>query len=227
MIVVVERGLLSLVVSGMAVGTVAGAAFAAPQVILGRPFDVIGDQQVEPSVFIVVKPSRAGGPSVFIGYASLGGDVGKGPIAVIVIKDSAAVAGHVEIGIAVVVEVSNRNSLAVVSFTSDAGLRSDVSKSSVAIVVIEGAAQRLGWFVDIGGGGLDEIQVHEPVLIVVQPGYAGAHGFQVILFVGGSAVLNESDSGGLANIGVADGHAVVGSFRRLACEGHHGGGRSG
>ena len=73
---------------------------------------------------------------------------------------------------------------------------------------------------------LHEIQVHEPVLIVVEPGNAGAHGFEIILFVGGSAVLKESDSGGLSDVGVADGNAVVCCFRRLDCEGYRGEGRS-
>src|SRR4029077_14992264 len=54
-IVVIELGLLPLVVSGMAVGAVAGAMLAAVEIIFGRPLDVVGDHQIEPAIFVVVK----------------------------------------------------------------------------------------------------------------------------------------------------------------------------
>ena len=93
-IIVVELGLLPFVVAGMAVGAIAGPVLAAPEIVLGRPLDVVGDQQVEPAVLVVIEPSGAGGPSAFVRDAGFGGDVGESSVAVVVIEDGAAVAGH-------------------------------------------------------------------------------------------------------------------------------------
>ena len=154
-------------------------------IVLRRPFDVVGDEQIEPAVFVVIEPSRAGGPSAFIRDTSFRGDVGESAVAVVVIEDGAAVASHVEIGIAVVVEVADGDSLAVVAFAADAGFFSDVGESSVAVVVIKRAAQWMRRLVDIGGGGLDEVEIHQAILVIVEPGDSSAHGFEIILFVGG------------------------------------------
>ena len=114
-IVVVELGFLSLVIVGIAVRAIAGAAFAAPEICFRRPFDVIGDNEIEPAVLVVIKPARAGGPSAFIGDAGFGGDVGESSVTVVVVENRAAVAGDVEIGVAVVVVIADGNALAVMS----------------------------------------------------------------------------------------------------------------
>jgi len=48
---------------------------------------------------------------------------------------------------------------------------------------------------------LDEIEIHEAVLIVVEPGDAGARGFEIELFFGLRGVLEKSDAGLFANVG--------------------------
>src|SRR5208337_3884597 len=53
-VVVIQLGFLPPVIAGMAIGTIAGPVFAAPQVVLRAPFDVVGDNQIQPAVFIVV-----------------------------------------------------------------------------------------------------------------------------------------------------------------------------
>src|SRR5579864_4309710 len=65
------------------------------------------------------------------------------------------------------------------------------------------------WFVDIGCGSLDKEKIHEPILVIVDPGDAGSHGFEIILFVGLRRILLESNSRLLANIDVTYGN---GSF---------------
>ena len=95
-IVVVELGFLPFVVARIAVRAVARPALAAPQIILRRPLDIVGDHQVQPAIFVVVKPSCAGRPSAFIGDAGFRGDIGERSIAVIVVKNRAAVSGHIQ-----------------------------------------------------------------------------------------------------------------------------------
>src|SRR5271154_4122444 len=136
-IVVVQLGFLSFVVSRIAVGPVAWALFAAPQIIFGRPFNIVGHHQIEPPVFVVVKPARAGGPPALIGDTRLGGDIAESSVAVVVIQNRAAVASHVEIGVAVIVVIPDRHSLPVVSFATDTRLFGNVGKRSVTVVVIQ------------------------------------------------------------------------------------------
>ena len=60
-------------------------------------------------------------------------------------------------------------------------------------------------FVDVGGGGLDEVEIHQAILVIVDGGHSSAHGFEVILFVGLGGVLLEGDAGGRADVGEVDG----------------------
>ena len=59
-IVVVKLDPLAFIVAGMAVRAVAWPMLAAPEIVFWRPLDVIGDDQIEPAVFIVIKPPGAG-----------------------------------------------------------------------------------------------------------------------------------------------------------------------
>jgi hypothetical protein len=56
---------------------------------------------------------------------------------------------------------------------------------------------------------LYEIQIHQAVLIVIEPGDAGAHRFQVKFLFGLRGVLKERDPGGFANVGEANGDKPV------------------
>src|SRR5258708_38055794 len=111
----------------MAVRTVAGAMFATVKIILGRPLDVIGDYQIEPAIFVVVKPSRTGGPSVFISDAGSCGDIGEGAVAAVVVEDGAPVASDVDVRVAVVVLVTDGHALAVMRLAAATALSSDSS----------------------------------------------------------------------------------------------------
>src|SRR5450432_2859419 len=134
----IELGLLPLVIAGIAIRAIAGPPLAAPQIIFGSPLDVIGDQQVEITVFVVIEPSGAGGPSTFIGDSGLGGDIGKRAVAIVVIQNRAAVAGDIQVGVAVVIEIADRDALPVVTRAANAGRVGNVGERSVAVVVIQG-----------------------------------------------------------------------------------------
>src|SRR5439155_26663632 len=93
----------------------------------------------------------------FVDDTGFGSDVGKCSVAVVVIKDCAAVAGDVQIGIAVIVVVADGDSLTVVALTADAGFFRHVGKRSVTIVVVKRRAQRMRRFVNVGGGRLYKV----------------------------------------------------------------------
>src|SRR6267378_2946999 len=78
----------------MAVRPIAWPMLAAPEIILWRPLDVVGDDQVEPAILVVIKPSSAGRPSAFVGDAGLRRHVGESSIAVVVVEGGAQGAGR-------------------------------------------------------------------------------------------------------------------------------------
>src|SRR5258705_1680924 len=145
----VELRFLAFVISRMAVGTIAGTVFAAIDIIFWRPLDVIGDDEIEPAIFVVVKPSGAGGPATFIGDSGFGGDVGERAVAIVAIEDAAAVSGHVDVREAVIVEVTDGDALAVMSFARESGFFGDIGEGAVAIVVVQRGAQRMRRLVNI------------------------------------------------------------------------------
>src|ERR1017187_6707669 len=117
----------------MTVGTITGPVFAAPDVGFRRPLNVVCNHQIEPPVLIVVKPPRAGGPATRVGDTRLGRNVGEGAIAIIVVKNGAAVSGHIQVGISIIIEVPDSHPLAVMSFAPHSGLFGDVGECSVAV----------------------------------------------------------------------------------------------
>ncbi len=59
-VIAVKLGLLALVISRMTVGTISGLALSAPDVGFRSPFNVVRYEQVEPPVFVVIKPACTG-----------------------------------------------------------------------------------------------------------------------------------------------------------------------
>src|SRR6266550_4447280 len=102
-------------------------------------------------------PAGARGPLAFVGDTGFESDVGKRSIAIVVIKDCAAVAGDVQIRIAVIVVVADGDSLTIVALTADAGFFRHVGKRSVTIVVVKRGTQRTRRLVNVGGGRLSKV----------------------------------------------------------------------
>src|SRR5579864_8398618 len=119
----------------MTVRTIARAMLAAVKIIFRRPLDVIGDHQIQPAVLVVIKPPGASGPSALVGHPGLGGDIGEGAVAIVVVQDGAAVSGDVDVRVAVVVVVADGHALAVMSFAAEAGFFGHVGKGAVSVVM--------------------------------------------------------------------------------------------
>ena len=92
--------------------------------------DVVGDEQVEPAVAVVVGERRAGRPPR-IADAGLRGDVRERPVVIVAIQMVRAVAGDVEVVPAVVVEVGGDRAHAP-SGIADTCLVRDVDERAVA-----------------------------------------------------------------------------------------------
>ncbi len=75
--------------------------------------DVIGDKEVELAVAVVIDKGAAGAVAdTRHGKMGLGGDVFKGAVAPIAIKDVVAVVGDQQVGVAVIVVIADTDPLA-------------------------------------------------------------------------------------------------------------------
>src|ERR1700730_2175164 len=94
-IVVIENIRQAVVVIWVAVGTNAvRRSFPTEAIRLKRPVDVARHKQVKLPVIVVIEEPRARAPATTFD-AGFFGDIGKGSIAVVVIQDVPAVAGHI------------------------------------------------------------------------------------------------------------------------------------
>ena len=74
--------------------------------------DVVGDEEIELAVAIVVNEGAAGAPARFLaGDARLFADVGEGAVAVVVVENVLAVVGDEQVVEAVVVVVADADAL--------------------------------------------------------------------------------------------------------------------
>ena len=118
----IGKGAIAVVVEEPTRGGLIERRDAIPGLVVGNAveafcfaeFDEVTDEQVQTPVVVVVEPDRARGPARGR-HTSLLGDVGKGPVAVIVIENALPILGHVEIGETVAVVVTHGDSLSVAS----------------------------------------------------------------------------------------------------------------
>src|SRR5579863_2172427 len=218
-IIAVKLRLLPAIVIRIAIGAITGSFVPAPEIVLGRPIEIVRHDKVEPAIVIKVEPAGASRPVALVGYAGLRSYIGKGSIAVVVVENGSAIAGDIEVGVTVVVIVANGDALAVMVFAADAGFFRHIGKRPVAVVAIKRRVQWARWLVVIGGGGLNEVEIHQAVLVVVEPRDAGTHGFEIVLLFASGRVLNEGDSGLFVNVSEVDrgGSRPRGCRRRLSC----------
>ena len=98
--------------------------------------DEATNEQVEPSIIVVVEPNCARRPPRG-GNTGLGGNIGKGPVAVIVIQQSAAISRDEQVRKAVVVIIANRDTHSESSAWYSSPIR-NISKGTVTIVFVQG-----------------------------------------------------------------------------------------
>ena len=140
--------------------------------------DVVGDEEVEVAVAVVVEKGAAGVPAGgALGEAGFRGDVGEGAVAVVAVEDVLAVVGDEEVVPAVVVDIADAAALTP-SGVGQAGREGDVGKGAVAVVL----EQSVDGFLALGeafeAGSVDEKNVEPVVVVEVVEGDAAAGGFK-------------------------------------------------
>jgi hypothetical protein len=161
--------------------------------------DVVGDEEVEVAVTVVVKEGAAGVPASFgLEKAGLTGDIGEGAIAVVAVEDVLAVVGDKEVVEAVVVVVADAAALTP-SAATQAGLEGDIGEGAIAIIFEEAGDGFLAFGEALETCAVDEEDVEPVVVIVVVEGDTAAGGFEEILVLVLAAVGGLGVEAGLAS----------------------------
>ena len=186
-VVVVDKGRGGFKDVGMAIGSIALAAFAAPDIV-EVPLEISQHDQVEEAVVIEIYPCRGGGPATAC-CAGLLADIGKRTVAVVMVEPVSAIGGHVEVLEAVVVVIANRDPHAI-ACALQAGLDSNVFERAVLLLVVKaipiflasllGNSAFRGWIRQ--GCAIDEKDVEKPVVVIVQERHTGAHRLHKVFF---------------------------------------------
>ena len=137
---------------------------------------VAGDEEIEPSVAVVVAKSRAGRPSAechagFLRY------VGEGAIVIVVVETVLSVVRNVEIGptIVVVVRYDHAETPPVIGYS---GFGGDVGKCSIVVVMEKRGMGRSRLAVEgIVSRAIDQVNVEPAIVVVIQKRNARALGF--------------------------------------------------
>ena len=142
--------------------------------------DVVGDEQIEFAVAVVVHESAAGVPALAVsGDAGLFADVGEGAVAVVVVENVLAEVGDEQVFEAVVVVVADADALSPAG-VGHAGLCGDVGESAVAIVLEEMRGGLLAGGEAFEAPAVDQKNIQPAVVVVVVESDAAAGGLEQI-----------------------------------------------
>ena len=105
-----------------------------------RPVQIVAHEEVKFAVIIIVHPRRRHAPELLPrrgkpGNSGFGGDIGKGAVAVVVIKDVAVEPGNINVGSPVIVIVG-RGSANAVALATNPGTVGNVGKCAVVVVMV-------------------------------------------------------------------------------------------
>ena len=168
-------------VFGVAIGAEIGTA---AEDVVEIPLHIAADEQVQVSIAVVVEESGAAGPAAAADAGRLA-HVPKSPVALVVKELVRGEVGEVEIGPAVVVVVPDGHAHGIAA-AAHPGLFGGIAEAPVAVVSIEPVpVVGRGFFRnrsrDHAGGQLGPVQqvdVQEPVPVVIQQCDSRTHGLQ-------------------------------------------------
>ena len=145
------------------------------------PIHVTQDDEVQPSIAIVVEPTGAGGPSRSV-EPELAGHVRKGADTLVAVHDVPAISRDVKIDETIIIIISCGHTEAVAA-AFDASELGDICKSAIRFLMIESIPEAwvvLVWLV-VGrhriaeSRAVCEIDIEASVVVVIKERHAAAH----------------------------------------------------
>ena len=172
-----------------------GLAFAverAVEIAFRGPLDIIGEDQIEMAVLVVVNPCGAGAEFLWPQQPRLLCDICESAVAVVVKKVTLAVGSNKKIVVAIVVVVPDRHPHSK-HIDVQSRLVGCVRERAVMIVVIE-LGRRVLLNVPGPVHAVHEKNVWPAVIVVVNDGHTRSHGFGKKFLPEGAIVVDEVDS---------------------------------
>src|SRR5580692_2068627 len=81
--------------------------FPTVEVAIGLPIDVVGHDEIQPAIVVVIKPCGARGPASRIFHTRSHAHVTKSTVSVVVVEDASAVTEHEQVGESIVVIIAH------------------------------------------------------------------------------------------------------------------------
>src|SRR5208337_980016 len=113
-----------------------GPVEAAEDILRFRPLDVVGDEQVQMAVAIVIEPQRGGAESIVSAQMASFGDIGKAAVSVVLKQPALSYSRNKKVREAIVVEIADGHAHPV-HFDIETRAAGDVGECAVAIVAVE------------------------------------------------------------------------------------------
>ncbi len=187
------------------VAVVLAAVDGANDISLGRPDRVVGDDEVELAVVIVIEPCGSHAENVFRLAANAGAlrYVRERAVAVVVIKHVAPGVADKQVGEAVVVVVAGGHAETEPDVLAEQpGARRDVLESAVAAVAEQAIVEaRIRLFELRQLGAVGEVEVHAAVVIKIERRDTAAHGLGEVFSAGEIVVAAISEIGLRRDVG--------------------------
>jgi hypothetical protein len=201
-IVPVEAVRQSLVILGMAMGS--RFTDGAGRLGIGRPLAVVHDEEIETAIVIVIEPAGRDGPRLTLAgcrvAARARSDIFEGSVAAIAIENVAIDAGDEEIFPSIVVVVRDSNAGGETRAAYAGGQR-DVGEGGVAIIPVEAVEPRgVGLIERRLTRAVHEIEIGVAVVVVIEDGHTGHHGFDLMTFGRRGIAQDEVDPGARCDI---------------------------
>ena len=176
----------------------AGFAGAEDREIVETDVHVVGNEQVGPTIAVIVTERGTHGPAFVERQTGLLGDVSEGAVSVVAVEHNPVETGDQQIGPAVVIVVADRDAIGPTGIAHSGFIR-DISERSVVIIVEERAAGFFAGFRHLDALRVREINVRPAVSIIINESNSAAHGFHDVFLFRAGQVL-EMDSGRASDV---------------------------
>ena len=157
--------------------------------------DIVRDEQIRPSIAVIVTEGSAGRPTVVAAQSSLLGDIRKRAVAIVAVENDSAEAGHQQIRTAIIVVVADSCAHCPAGI-ANAGLVRDVRERAIVIVVVERTLRLLPGQRHLHACGVREVDIRIAVLVVIDQRYAAAHRLDDVARIGRRHVVEVNAGAG-------------------------------
>ena len=189
---------LTCVGFGGAVGFI-DAVEGTEQIVFDAPFDIVGDVDIQMSIFVVIEPCAACAETGVIDASGFR-NVGKGAVTPVLEEPIGFKGADIDIWVAIVIVIGDSDPHPVKRCREACGF-GDIGEGAILVVAVEcHGLPLLGW-VTFPILSVDEQDVLPTVGVIVDEGASGSHGFGEVFLPEGTRVMDEVDACFVCDVG--------------------------